>query len=160
MVSPLPIIRLATTTDAPAMVSVINAAFSVEDFIEGTRTDGERLAEMMQKGRFLLAYDSSGRLLASVYVELRGERGYFGMLAVDPAHQGKGLGRTMVEAAEDCCRRQGCKAMDILVLSLRHELPPLYRKLGYVETGVEEFHPSRPLKPGVQCHCIVMSKTL
>lgn len=159
MFSTLPIIRLATAADSAAMIPVINAAFSVEDFIEGTRTDGERLAEMMQKGNFLLAHDASGRLLASVYVEPRGKRGYFGMLAVDPAQQGKGLGRMMIEAAEDYCRQQGCKAMDILVLSLRLELPP-YRKLGYVETGVEEFHPSRPLKPGVECHCVVMSKIL
>jgi hypothetical protein len=50
--------------------------------------------------------------------------------------------------------------MDITVLSLRTELPPFYRKLGYVETGAEEFRTSRPLKDGVQCHCIVMSKAL
>lgn len=153
-------IRLATAADSSVMIPVINAAFSVEDFIEGTRTDEQRLPEMMQKGQFLVAHDPSGRLLASVYVEVRGTRGYFGMLAVDPAHQGKGLGRMMVEAAEDHCRHQGCKAMDIRVLSLRPELPPFYRKLGYVETGVEEFRPSRPLKPDVECHCIVMSKAL
>ena len=50
--------------------------------------------------------------------------------------------------------------MDITVLSLRPELPPYYRKLGYVETGTEEFHPSRPLKAGVECHCIRMTKVL
>jgi hypothetical protein len=50
--------------------------------------------------------------------------------------------------------------MDIAVLSLRHELPPFYRTLGYVETGTEQFHPSRPLRPAVECHCIIMSKPL
>ena len=104
--------------------------------------------------------ESCARLAAAVYVEVRGARGYFGMLAISPLHQGKGLGRTMVEAAEDHCRKQGCTVMDITVLSLRPELPPFYSKLGYVETGTEEFDPSRPLKAGVECHCIVMSKTL
>jgi hypothetical protein len=66
----------------------------------------------------------------------------------------------MVEAAEDHLRRQGCEAVDIVVLSLRPELPPIYRRFGYVESGTEEFHSSRPLKPGVECHCIVMSKQL
>ncbi|HTX75182.1 MAG TPA: GNAT family N-acetyltransferase, partial [Terracidiphilus sp.] len=93
-------------------------------------------------------------------MERRGARGYLGMLAVDPARQGKGLGRRMVEAAESRFRRQRCTAVDITVLSLRPELPPVYRKLGYVETGTEEFHPSVPLKPGLKCHCIVMSKRL
>ena len=153
-------IRTATARDLPAMISVVNTAFAVETFIDGTRTDEERMTEMMRKGEFLLAEREPGRVVACVYVELRGEHGYFGMLAVDPSEQGTGLGRRMVEAAEDYCRRLGCKSMDITVLSLRPELPPFYRKLGYTETGVEEFHPSRPLRPGVECHSIVMSKAL
>lgn len=153
-------IRVATPADLAAMIPVVNAAFAVETFLDGGRTDEERMAGMMEKGEFLLAEDHRGRTVASVYTELRGERGYFGMLAVDPSQQGTGLGRRMVQAAEDHCRRHGCRFMDITVLSLRTDLPPFYRKLGYVETGTEEFHPSRPLKPGVECHCIVMSKGL
>ncbi len=153
-------IRTATAADAASMIPVVNAAFAVETFIDGTRTDEERMSEMMRKGEFLLAERDSGRVVACVYTELRGERGYFGMLAVDPSEQGTGLGRRMVEAAEDYCRERGCKFMDITVLDLRPELPPFYRKLGYIETGTEEFHPSRPLRDGIECHCIVMSKTL
>jgi GNAT superfamily N-acetyltransferase len=160
MPSKPPAIRIATAADIPAMVSVTNAAFAIETFLEGTRTDQPRLAEMMQKGKFLLAHDPSGRLLASVYVEVNEDRGYFGMLAIDPAHQGQGLGRAMVNATEDYCRQQGCATMDLWVLSLRPELRPFYRKLGYVETRTEEFRPSRPLKPGAECHCVVMSKPL
>jgi hypothetical protein len=50
--------------------------------------------------------------------------------------------------------------MDLTVLSLRPELPPLYRKLGYTETGVEEFRPGRAFIGASGCHCIVMSKEL
>ena len=104
--------------------------------------------------------DGASDLLGCVYVEIRGTRGYLGQLAVDPAHQGAQLGRRIVEAAEDHLRRQGCAAVDITVLSLRTELPPIYRRFGYVETGIEEFNPSQPLKSGVECHSIVMSKKL
>ena len=158
--STLSLIRLATPADIPAMVPLINAAFAMETFLDSTRTDEERLAETMKKGEFLLGFSSSDGLVASVYVEVRRTRGYFGMLAVSPSHQGKGLGRAMVEAAEGHCRKQGCDAMDLTVLSLRPELPPFYSRLGYFETGIEEFHPSRPLKDGAACHCIVMSKPL
>ena len=140
-----PAIRTATTADKPAIIAVTNDAFAVETFLTGARTDEERLTEMMNKGTFLLAHDPFGRLLASVYIELRGRRGYFGMLTVDPAHQGAGLGRTMVQAAEEYCRSRGCDVLDLSVLSLRPELPPFYRKLGYMETGTEKFRPSRPL---------------
>jgi ribosomal protein S18 acetylase RimI-like enzyme len=153
-------IRAATRRDLPQMVSVINSAFAVETFLEGDRTDLSQLAELMEKGMFLLAHDRSGTLIASIYVETRGDRGYFGMLAVDPACQGKGIGRAMVEAAEEYCRKRKCRDMDLTVLSLRPGLPPLYRRLGYAETGTEEFRPSRPLKNGIECHCIVMSKKL
>jgi ribosomal protein S18 acetylase RimI-like enzyme len=153
-------VRIASTTDVPAIISLANAAFAIETFLEGTRTDQERMAEMMQSGAFLVAEDTQGTILASVYIELRGDRGYFGMLAVDPAHQGSGLGRLMTAAAEDHCRQRGCKQMDLTVLTLRPELPGLYGKLGYVETRREPFLPPRKLKPGVECECIVMSKAL
>ena len=153
-------LRRASAADCAAMVPLINCAFAVEKFLEGERTNEQQLQQMMQRGDFLLGSDHSGRLVASVYVEVRGARGYFGMLSVDPSEQGNGLGRKMVEAAEAYCRAKGCRAMDLTVLSLRPELPPLYRKLGYRESGVEEFHPGRAFQGVDGCHCIVMSKEL
>lgn len=152
--------RIAEDSDLPHLIAVINAAFSIETFLDYERTDVARLAAMMQKGTILLAEDASGTLLGSVYMEKRGLRGYLGMLAVDPAHQQFGLGRRLTKAAEDRLRALGCEAVDITVLSLRPELPPIYRRFGYVETGTEPFIPSRPLKEGLACHCIVMSKDL
>jgi ribosomal protein S18 acetylase RimI-like enzyme len=152
--------RPATLADSERLVPLINAAFSIETFLEGTRTDSPRLGAMMKKGSILLAEDPSGQLLACVYTELRGNRGYLGQLAVSPAHQGSGLARRLVAAAEDRFRALGCHAVDITVLSLRPELPPIYRRFGYIETGTEEFGPSRTLKSRADCHCIVMTKQL
>jgi len=153
-------LRLATPGDVSAMVPLINAAFAVETFMEAPRTDADHLPEMMQKGEFLLGYDGSGELVASVYIERRGSRGYFGMLAVAVAHQGRGFARAMVEAVEDHCRTRGCTAMDLNVLSLRGGLLPFYARLGYHETGVEPFPAAHLVKNGAACHCIVMSKEL
>ena len=155
-----PGIRPATAADRMRLIPLINSAFSIETFLEGTRTDEDRLAAMMRKGEILVAENGAGQLLGCVYTEVRGARGYLGQLAVDPASQGTGLARRIVAAAEDSLRRQGCEAVDITVLNMRPELPPIYRRFGYVETGTGEFHPSRPLKSGVECHCILMSKQL
>ena len=151
-------VRLASMDDRRAMMPAINQAFAIEKFLEGTRTDEARLAEMMENGEFLIAQNGSGNIVASVYVEIKGARGYLGMLAVDPAEQGQGLGRLMVDAVEEYCRQRGCSGVDLVVISLRTDLPPFYRRLGYLETGTEEFHPSRKLKAGIECHCMVMSK--
>ena len=40
------LIRPAIEVDRPRLISLINAAFAVETFLEGTRTDEERLAAM------------------------------------------------------------------------------------------------------------------
>lgn len=157
-------IRIATADDIPALVTLINEAFLVETFLDGPRTNTSKLAEMMCRGKFLIA-ESVGeggvQLDASVYVEKRGERGYFGMLAVNGSRRGTGLGRLMVDAAEKHVYKQGCTHMDITVLSLRTELPPFYRKLGYEETGTKPFDASpQKLTDGLECWCVVMSKEL
>jgi ribosomal protein S18 acetylase RimI-like enzyme len=152
--------RIAADADQPRLIALVNSAFAVETFLEGTRTDPERMAATMQQGAVLVSEDGAGELLASVYFEARGLRGYMGMLAVDPACQGKGLASLMVKAAEDHLRGLGCEAVDISVLSLRPELPPIYRRFGFVETRTEEFRYGRIFREDVECHCIVMSKPL
>ena len=59
--------------------------------------------------------------------------------SVDPSRQGQGLGTTLLRAAEEFCRGAGCRTMEILVVNLRTELPPYYRRHGYIEIGVRPF---------------------
>ena len=152
-------VRPAAASDQLRLIELVNLAYSVESFLEGTRTDPERMAAMLRKGTILVAEDGS-ELIASVYVEVRGKRGYMGMLAVDPARQGTGFASIMVRAGEDHLRRKGCEAVDISVLSLRPELLPIYRRFGFVESGTEEFGFPRTFREPVECHCILMSKPL
>jgi predicted N-acetyltransferase YhbS len=148
--------RRATNGDAEAISALVNAAFKVERFfIDRDRIDRGKVRDMLRTGKYLLAEDN-GALIACVYVEIREQRGYFGLLAVDPARQGEGLGRKMVAEAEDYARAAGCEFMDLRIVNLRAELPPFYRRLKYVETGTEPF--AADAKPSQPCHFIKMSK--
>ena len=150
-------IRVATAEDAETIAQVVNAAFRVERFfIDRDRISTEKVRAMLNMGEFLVAED--GGMAACVYVELQGERGYFGLLAVDPGRQGSGLGRRLVEEAEERARAAGCKVMDLRIVNLRAELPAFYRRLGYVETRTEPF--KADAEPKMPCHFIVMSKPL
>lgn len=150
--------RFATEADAEAISALVNAAFKVERFfIDGDRISPEKVREMTRRGKFMFAEDG-GAMIACVYVELREQRGYFGLLGVDPSRQGQGLGRKMVKEAEDYARAAGCEFMDLRIVDLRTELPPFYRRLGYVETGTEPF--AADAKPSQPCHFIRMSKPL
>jgi len=151
-------IRTADTDDIPALVRLISAAFAVEQFVfEGNRVNAQETQSFMATGRFLIAEDASG-FAGCIYLEIRKDRGYLGLLAVDPPRQGTGLGRKLVVAAEDYFRAAGCCAIDLRVISQRKPLPPFYRRLGYAETGTAPFAPS--LQPKVPGHYILMSKSL
>jgi len=112
---------------------------------------------MLETGNFLLAEDTAG-LAGCIYVELQGERAYFGLLAVDPARQHRGLGRRLVDESENHARAAGCLAMDLRIVNLREELPPFYRRLGYIETGTAPF--PEEIRSKLPCHFVLMSKSL
>src|SRR5580704_5730527 len=150
--------RTAQLDDAENIAQLVNVAFRPERFfIDADRTNPEKVRALMQKGKFLLAEDA-GALAGCVYVELRDERGYFGLLAIDPALQRSGLGSRLVAAAEEYCRAAGCHFMDLTIVNLRTELPPFYQRLGYVESGTLPFPPDQ--HPNQPCHLVKMSKPL
>jgi len=64
----------------------------------------------------------------------------------------------MMGEAEDFGRRAGCKFADLRVVSLRPELPQIYSKLGYVESGTESAAVIKTATMPV--HFITMSKPL
>jgi GNAT superfamily N-acetyltransferase len=150
-------LRPAIEADAATLVSLINRAYEIEKFfVEGDRVSPAQVSELLSRGVFLIG-EEDGAPAACVYVEITGERGYFGLLAVDPGRQNHGWGRAMVEAAEQHARAAGCVAMDLSVVNLRTELPPFYHRLGYAETGTAPFNDQRATKP---CHFVLMSKAL
>jgi ribosomal protein S18 acetylase RimI-like enzyme len=163
------LIREATEEDVSALVELVNEAYAIEDFLEGTRTDSARMSEKLEKGKIFVAIEAScSQIVACVYAKPRGRdaaasvghAGYLGMLAVNPKLQGAGIARRMMEAAESYFRAEGCTRVEISVLSMRSELLPIYRHYGFEETGTEAFGFHRALKPGVECHTILMAKAL
>lgn len=150
--------RRATVEDAGTLAALINLAYRVEDFFKiGDRTDADDLQKRMEDGAFLVLEDAAG-IAGAVYVALHGTTGYFGMLSIDPARQGQGLGSRLIAEAEGYCRDAGCSVMELEVVNLRTELPPFYKRFGYAEHGTRPFtdteRTSRPV------HFIVMTKSL
>jgi GNAT superfamily N-acetyltransferase len=159
------LLRIATAEDVASLARVINDAFIVEAFFKvGDRTSAGEVATLMNAGGEFLVLDAvepgtgTGTPVGCVYLKCTGDRAYFGMLSIDPARQGKGYGRRLIDAVESRARERGCRVMDIHIVNLREELPPFYRRLGYAESGILPFSdPERASRP---CHFVVMSKPI
>lgn len=150
--------RTAQVEDAENIARLVNVAFRPERFfIDGDRTNPEKVRALMQRGKFLLA-EEADELIGCVYAELREDRGYFGLLAVQPKRQRAGLGSTLIAAAEEYCRAAGCRFMDLTIVNLRIELPAFYHRYGYIERGTLPFPSDQ--SPNQPCHLIKMSKSL
>jgi len=155
--------RMATPLDVAEIVRVTNAAYVVESFfINGTRTEEDEVRRLIAQPQstFVVVDDpeTSGRLRASVHVQIEGDTGYFAMLAVDPPHQGTGLARHLIQVIEDHCRRAGCSRLDFDIINLRTELPAFYARFGFVQVGTAEMGDQHKLRQ--PCHRLTMSKSL
>ncbi len=156
------ITRYATSDDIPELVRIINLAYRVEDFfIDGDRTNTKDVQNRLEApGACFIVIDAPNAtsLAGAVWVETHGKRGHFAVLSVDPAFQGQGLARLMIDAVEDHCRRAGCTSLDIEVVDLREELPAFYAKFGFEPAGTTPFPSTEKLtRPA---HLMLMSKSL
>ena len=151
-------IRLAQPNDVDALVGLVNRAFVAESaYIEGERINSEGIRELLYRGRFLLL-EQNHALLACVYIEPRGKSAHLGLVSVDPARQGAGLGSQLMAAAEEHCRCAGYHDMELRFINHRSDLQRFYSRLGFSPTGVTE-HPDS-IRVKVPFHFVQMAKPL
>ncbi len=143
-----PTFRPATAADVPALHALVHGAYRGEsarrgwtheaDLLDGNRIDRATLeAVVADPTQVVLLAERDGRLLGCVQVTDKG-RGlaYLGMLTVDPALQGGGLGRALIAAAEAEARaRFRARTMEMTVIVQRAELIDWYGRRGYRPTG-------------------------
>jgi ribosomal protein S18 acetylase RimI-like enzyme len=65
-----------------------------------------------------------------------GHRGWVYYLAVDPAHQGCGLGRALMTACEEWVRHRGIPKIQLMVRRTNPHVVAFYETLGYVEAEI------------------------
>lgn len=76
----------------------------------------------------------SGRVVATAMIGHDGHRGALYYLAVDPARQRQGLGRRLMQAAEDWLRAHGIAKLNLLVRRDNAAVTGFYEALGYADT--------------------------
>ncbi|WP_174297216.1 GNAT family N-acetyltransferase [Sphingomonas bacterium] len=138
-----------TDDDVPAIAALMNRAYrggadnggwTTEDaYLAGDRTTAGLLhAEIAAApdAAMLVWPEPDGALSGCVRLEPVGDGvWYLGSLAVDPARQGAGLGRTVLSSAEAWVREQGGTRVRMTVVNVRETLIGWYERRGYRRTG-------------------------
>jgi ribosomal protein S18 acetylase RimI-like enzyme len=146
--------RTAAKQEAQSIADLVNSAYRGEssragwtteaDFLAGQRTDTQAIEEIIASPtQWFLLGERDGTLLGSVCLErVSPLLCTFGMFAVRPEFQARGIGKRFMTEAERFARAQlGCSAMRMLVITLRSELIAWYERRGYRRTGELDVFP-------------------
>jgi ribosomal protein S18 acetylase RimI-like enzyme len=139
-----PVFRNATADDAEAIVGLVQSAYRGEvskagwtteaDLLEGQRTDLAAIEEILADPASLILI--AGDMAGCCHLQNQGYFAYFGMFAVDPTRQRRGLGKALLAEAERIAAAHwGADEMHMTVISAREDLIAWYVRRGYIRTG-------------------------
>jgi ribosomal protein S18 acetylase RimI-like enzyme len=140
--------RPASLDDVDAVVALVDSAYRGEtsragwtteaDLLDGQRTDAGQVSDIVRaQGSVVLLAEHDGAVAGCCELRHWGsDVAYFGMFAVRPGLQGRGVGRTLIREAERrAVERWRATSMRMTVIRQRTELIAWYERLGYAATG-------------------------
>ncbi len=143
-----PNITIAAAVDSIAIKNLLNSAYRGETskqgwttearFIAGdTRTNDTKLQQIMeQPGSIFLKYtNEQQKIIACVNLQQHGIKIYLGMFSVSPQLQGGGIGKQILQAAEEYAGHIKAALIYMTVITARTELINWYKRNGYADTG-------------------------
>jgi GNAT superfamily N-acetyltransferase len=139
--APKPQVRDAKPSDAPRLVELINFLGHPID----EKTVRKNLAALKKTGDTPLVATLDGKVVGLCGVSKRivihrpAPLGRITALVVDEAVQGHGIGKLLVQAAEDWCRKGGCQLLEVTSNDRRTEAHAFYRHLGYQRSSIRFF---------------------
>ena len=126
--------RPAAQEDAPGAAACVRSAYEHYVARNGLvpvpmRQDYEEVIRDCQ----VTVVEHGGGIIAVLALAVTGEGFLLDNIAIAPAHQGKGLGRVLLEYAETEARRQGFDSIYLYTQEIMTENLALYRRIGYLE---------------------------
>lgn len=139
--------RIANESDASAIAKLVNSAYRPSlgaagwthesELVAGERTTPAQVVEAIKRASsIILVRCEKSAIVACVHIEKEGKNSHIGMLAVEPVLQTTGIGKQILELAENyAIKLFGAEKLILVVVSARSELIAFYLRRGYQKTG-------------------------
>jgi ribosomal protein S18 acetylase RimI-like enzyme len=127
-------LRPATAADVSRLTELAQVAYEhyVERIGGPPRPMTDDYAGVVRRHRVTVA-ESGGEIVGLVVLGAGDEGFFIDNVAVDPAHQGTGAGRTLLAHAEIAARNAGFDSLYLYTHERMVENLALYERIGYVE---------------------------
>ncbi|MFI5693108.1 GNAT family N-acetyltransferase [Kribbella sp. NPDC051586] len=133
--------ELPTLRDLETAAGVLFRDIGMTDVADHPPPALEAFEEYRESGRLWVSADDADRPTGFVLVELVDGAAHIEQISVHPEHQGRGIGRQLIEHVERWAAGQG---MPALTLSTFRSVPwngPYYARLGFSELAGEDLTP-------------------
>lgn len=127
-------LRPATEADVLRLTGLVQAAYGryVERIGRPPRPMTDDYAAVVRDYRVTVA-ERNGQIVGLIVLGVDAEGFLVDNVAVDPSHQGSGVGRALLEHAEDAARDAGFDSIYLYTHEKMTENLTLYSRIGYVE---------------------------
>lgn len=157
-------IRPAAPADAELLRSIERAAgerfreVGMDHIADDEPPSTSTLASYATAGRSWVAEDEAGRVIGYVLVDVVDGNAHIEQVTVEPGHQGRGVGRSLLEQVEVWAIDRGLPA---LTLTTFRDVPwnaPLYRHLGFRDVADDDVGPGlRAVRAAEAAHGLDLS---
>ncbi|PKB15029.1 GNAT family N-acetyltransferase [Flavobacterium sp. 5] len=145
-------ITTATLEDVIALEKLINSAYRGEtsklgwtteaNLLQGERITIDELSEIINnKENTILKFTDNNQIIGCVLLVNKGNKLYLGMLTVSPELQNSGIGKKLLQQAEEYALKLSLPKIVMTVISIREELIAWYNRHGFIDTGDREPFP-------------------
>ncbi len=146
-------ITKATLQDVSALKVLVNSAYRGEtskkgwtteaNLLNGIRIDENELTEIIEEPKStIFKFQENNQILGCVLLVEKQNKLYLGMLCVNPDLQNSGIGKKILQFANDYAIEKGLPRIVMTVISQRTELISWYNRHGYSDFGEREPFPA------------------
>ena len=87
--------------------------------------------KLLNKDELFFVAEADGIVIGTAMVGYDGHRGWLYAIAVHPQHRNRGLGRDLVNHAEQALAKLGCLKVNLQIVASNQATTKFYEKLGY-----------------------------